>query len=68
MKEEIRIGPRIFTIAMTAIACIVGLEYYAIHEGINGTTLSLAIAGITGIATFGGVKLHDWLKRNKHGN
>lgn len=40
------------TLAMTAIGAIVGLEIYAISQGIDGTLLAGALALIAGLAGY----------------
>jgi len=49
-------------IIITAILGIVFLEGYALHMGIDGKVLTLAIAGIVGL---GGVKLGKYLQLRK---
>jgi hypothetical protein len=47
-------------VAVVAILAIVILELYAMHEGVNGTTFSLAIGGITFVfGGFVGIKIRD---------
>lgn len=60
--------PRLFALSMTAIAGIIGLEFFALAQGVDGTGLALAISGIVGVATGGGIKLYEKLKRGNNGH
>lgn len=40
---------QLVTIIIVIVLCITGLELYALHQGINGTVLSLTIGGLIGI-------------------
>lgn len=52
-------------IAGVGIVCITTLEIIVIRNGINGTGLSLAIAGISGLAGFEIKHLINKVKENK---
>jgi len=39
-------------IVITAIVCVTGLEAYALHCGIDGGMLALALAAIAGLAGY----------------
>ena len=47
---------------LTAVVCITVIEMYALSQGINGTALSLSIAGVAGL---GGFELQALLKSFK---
>lgn len=47
---------------IASIIAIAGLEAYAIHEGINGTMLGLALVALAGL---GGFNLKSYLQKRK---
>lgn len=50
---------RIRGIALVAILCITFLEVYAMSQGVDGISLSLAIGGITGLGGFTAGKIQE---------
>ena len=57
-------GPAAAAVLVTVAMCLTAIELYALHQGVDGTMMSLTIGGLVAIAAgVGGVKAGDILRR-----
>lgn len=56
---------KLIIVPIVAIVCIVGLEAYALYQGINGAVLGIVMAAVAGLGGYEVKVLRDRAKKPK---